>query len=71
MNNKELLKLKYELAKSDIYNRVRSLQLDEIVSKSTSSLSSDELRGMLKLIKLTDEWVSDYEEYRKRIEDKD
>lgn len=71
MNNKELLKLKYELAKSENYNRVRSLQLNEIVSKSTSSLSSDELRGMLKLIKLTDEWVSDYEEYRKRIEDKD
>ncbi len=71
MNSAELLKIKYNLANSEIYKQIRSLQLDEIVNKSTSSITSDELRGMLKLIKLTDEWVNDYEEYRKRSEDKD
>lgn len=67
----ELLKFRYTLAKSETYQHIRSQQLDEIVNRATSSITSDELRGMLKLIKLTDEWVSDYEDYRKRTEDKD
>lgn len=68
MDNSELLKFRYNIVKSETYQHIRSQQLENIVSRSTSSISDSELRGMLKLIKYTDDWKSDYEDYRDRNE---
>lgn len=58
----------YELATNEEVQKLRRKQLDLIVAYSNSSISSDEIRGMLKLIANTiDKWVDDYEaELRKK-----
>ncbi len=61
MNELDILKEKSELIKSDEYKKIRSYQIEKIIDLSTSEIDEKELKGMLKLIKNTDNWINDYE----------
>lgn len=61
MNELEILKEKAELISSNNYKKIRSYQIEKIIDLSTSEIDEKELKGMLKLIKNTDNWQSDYE----------
>lgn len=61
MNELDILKEKSELIESDEYKKIRSYQIEKIIDLSTSEIDEKELKGMLKLIKNTDNWLNDYE----------
>ncbi len=61
MNELEILKEKAELVSSNEYKKIRSYQIEKIIDLSTSEIDEKELKGMLKLIKNTDNWQSDYD----------
>lgn len=64
----DILKEKSELAQSPEFQRIRQFQLEEILSLSNSSLEPAEIRGMLKLIRRTDDWVSDYNRELRKLD---
>lgn len=61
MDEKEfdLIRDRYGLVTSDTYKAIRTNQLDMIVGYS-ANCEPLELRGMLKLIKKTDEWRDEF-----------
>lgn len=61
MNELEILKEKAELVSSVEYKKIRSYQIEKIIDLSTSEIDEKELKGMLKLIKTSDNWQNDYE----------
>ena len=64
----DIYKEKAELAQSSQFQRIRQFQLEEILSVSNSKIEPAEIRGMLKLIKRTDDWVRDYETMLQRLD---
>ena len=64
----DIYKEKAELAKSSQFLRIRQFQMEEILSVSNANIDPAEIRGMLKLIKRTDDWVRDYETMLKRYD---
>jgi hypothetical protein len=69
MVNYEELKRKYDLVANEQYQCLRDEQLNLIVEKANSPLSSDIIRGMLLLINETDKWEQDFLAARKKIEE--
>lgn len=58
--NKEILVEKYDLVDSDIYSKIKSYQLDNIVKLSNSDINPLILQGMLKLIADTEKWRNEF-----------
>lgn len=64
--NKEILVEKYDLVDSDIYSKIKSYQLDNIVKLSNSDINPLILQGMLKLIADTEKWRSEFKNEKKK-----
>lgn len=62
MNEQEfnLKRDRFGLVSSDTYKELRRHQLDMIVDKARNNYEPLEIRGMLRLIGLTDEWREDF-----------
>lgn len=64
--NKEILVEKYDLVDSDIYSKIKSYQLDNIVKLSNSDINPLILQGMLKLIADTEKWRNEFKNEKKK-----
>lgn len=64
--NKEILVEKYDLVDSDIYSKIKSYQLDNIVKLSNSDINPLILQGMLKLISDTEKWRNEFKNEKKK-----
>lgn len=58
--DKEILAEKYDLVDSDIYLKIKSYQLENIVKLSNSDINPLILQGMLKLIADTEKWRNEF-----------
>ena len=56
----EEIKERYDLVTSDIYKQIRNKQIDMIIDKAKNNYEPIEIRGMLKIIALTDQWEEDF-----------
>lgn len=63
----EILKKKADLIKSAEYREIRQYQIEKIIDLSTSDIDEKELKGMLKMIKHTDNWADEYESKIKKV----
>lgn len=63
----ETLKKKADLIKSAEYREIRQYQIEKIIDLSTSDIDEKELKGMLKIIKYTDNWADEYESKIKKV----
>lgn len=61
MDEIEILKEKANLVETSEYKKIRSYQVERIIDLSTSDIDEKEIKGMLKLIKSTDNWKNDFE----------
>jgi len=55
-----------ELVQSEEYKKIKKQQLEMIISYAASNGEPLEIRGMLKLIGKTDEWLSDFRKIQKQ-----
>lgn len=66
MDNKEILSEKLDLINSEIYSKIKSYQLENIVKLSNSDIDPLMLKGMLKVIFDTDKWRNEFINEKKR-----
>lgn len=64
--DKEILAEKYDLVDSDIYSKIKSYQLDNIVKLSNSDINPLILQGMLKVIADTEKWRNEFKNEKKK-----
>lgn len=69
MVSHEELKRKYDLVANEQYKLLRDEQLNLIVEKANSPISSDIIRGMLLLINESDKWEEEFLAARKKAEE--
>ena len=55
-----LIRDRSDIVSSEIYRELRKHQLNTIVDKAKNNYEPLEIRGMLKLIALSDEWKDDF-----------
>lgn len=55
-----LIRDRADIVSSEIYKELRKHQLNTIVDKAKNNYEPLEIRGMLKLIALSDEWKDDF-----------
>ena len=67
--NKELIAEKNRLIQTKEHKRVRELQLNDILQLSLGNTDPTEIKGMLKLIKLTDNWGNEFNKLAKKNEE--
>lgn len=51
---------RFDLISTDIFKKLRKMQLDMIVQLSMGNIEPLEVRGMLRLVGKTDEWRNDF-----------
>ena len=56
----EVLKKKAELIESSAYSDLKNFEMETILALANSDIEPLELKGMLKLIRKRDLWVTDY-----------
>lgn len=65
--NRDLLVEKFDLVGSATYQRIRELQLENILKLANSDIEPLVIKGMLKTIADTDKWESEFINEKKRI----
>ncbi len=68
MNEKEFntKRDRSDLVKTDVYKSIKSEQLEMIIDLARVNYDEKELRGMIKLIAKTDEWIKDFEKVQSK-----
>ena len=65
---KDILRQKYQLAKSKEWQLIKSYMYENIKTLAVSDIDSDVIKGMLKNIYDTDKWVRGFEKVLKEEE---